>query len=460
MAGVENFLAECRELVDKNGLKTSSSDFAHLLTDERGIYTGSAVCLISPKTTEETAGIVRSAITNKIGLVPIGGNTGLVGGATPPAEGSNALISMSRMRKIKDLDKTNLTICVEAGLTVAEVGEAASKEGLYFPLRFGSEGTAQIGGAIATNAGGYSTLKFGNTRELLLGVEAVLADASLIENLSGLRKDNRGYSLTSLLCGSEGTLGIITAATLKLSPKPVQTATALTAPESIKAALILLEMLRQESDNKLSAFEWMNPTAIETSTLKENIRDPYDASGKELVLVELISSSSSIDLKAELLAVLGKATSRGLIWDALIAESEKQRQDFWELREAVPEGEKLSGGSTKHDISVPLSAIEEFLTTANARFKNEKICAYGHLGDGNLHYNLLVPAADPRSAELTQQVFDLVQEYGGSFSAEHGIGQLRSQDLERRISPGSLQAMKKLKQALDPEGILNPGKLV
>ena len=408
----------------------------------RGLFKGSTVCLVYPKSTEEVSLIVELAGKSRVSLTAVGGNTGLCGAATPPAGGATALCSLKKMNQVLNVDTTARTITVEAGISVKETALAAEKSDLLFPLRFGAESSAQIGGAIATNAGGYSTLRYGNMRDLLLGVEAVMADGRIINQLKGLHKDNTGYHLASLLCGSEGTLGIITKAVLKLFPAPLFSQTALLSIENPALAVEVLELARQKSDGRLDAFEWMSAASLEISVGVEGVVNPFSIknnseagqSRHDLVLMEL--SSHSEDMENLLQEILNESIDNGLVQNAIVADSKNKAEAFWRLRESIPQGEKLAGGSIKHDISVPIRAISDFLERAGKMFppKEIQICAYGHLGDGNIHYNL-IPAGDASldsipAESCTHKIFDLIDELGGSFSAEHGIGQLRIEELK------------------------------
>jgi D-lactate dehydrogenase (cytochrome) len=405
----------------------------------------------------------------RVGVVPQGGNTGYVGGATPLDPGV-IVLAMRRMNRIRLVDAANFAMVAEAGCTLAAVQEAAAAADRLFPLSLGSEGSCQIGGNLATNAGGTAVLRYGMTRQLAFGLEVVLADGSVVSQLAPLAKDNTGYDLTRLLIGSEGTLGVITAACLKLCPPPRAKATAWVGIPSPAAALELLARLRTASDDRLSTLELVPHAAL--ALVLEHIdaaRDPGIAPGPWYLLVELTSSSAQ-DLDALLTSALESAASDGLVTDAAIATSESQRANFWRLRESVPEAQRKAGGSMKHDISVPVASLQRFVDEGTAiveRLAPEGfLVAYGHAGDGNLHFNVNqrtgtdANAFAAREAPLKRAIHDLVAQFGGSFSAEHGIGKLKVDELRRYAQPAELAAMHRIKQALDPHGILNPGKVL
>jgi FAD/FMN-containing dehydrogenase len=408
--------------------------------------------------------------SHRIAVVPQGGNTGYCGGATPDASGREVLLSLRRMRRIRSVSPDDFALVAEAGCTLAEVQDAAEDAGRYFPLSLGSEGTCQIGGNLATNAGGTAVLRYGMMRDLALGIEAVLADGSVISQLSPLRKDNTGYDLKSLLVGSEGTLGVITAACLKLYPAVRARATAWVCVDSPDHALSLLGMLRGQSADRLATCELVPQAALDL--VLQHIpaaRDPGTVRAPWHLLVELASSADE-DLDAALERMLANALDQQLALDATLASSVAQREDFWRLRESVPAAQRVAGASLKHDISVPVASIPAFIERGTALVEKAIpegfLVAYGHIGDGNLHFNVNLRAgADlaaflAREAPLKRAVHDLVASMGGSFSAEHGIGQLKVAELERYAPPAELAAMRRIKQALDPNGILNPGKVL
>ena len=404
-------------------------------------------------------------------MVPQGGNTGLCGGATPLVDGAAVVISLARMNRIRALDADNDTLTVEAGCTLAAVQEAAQAAGRLFPLSLASEGSCLIGGNLSTNAGGVQVLRYGNTRELVLGLEVVLPDGRVWDGLRGLRKDNTGYDLKQLFIGAEGTLGIVTAAVLKLFPAIRSRATAWVAVPDPRAAVRLLGMLRAACGERVSAFEIVGRTAL--GLVLQHIpgaRDPLAGAPAWSVLVELSDPDVDAPLDAQLQAVLGEACAQGLAADAAVAASAAQAQALWALREDISEAQRIEGVSIKHDVSVPVSRIPEFLERAGAalaaRWPDVRVVAFGHIGDGNLHYNLSKPAADDnaafiaRTAEVNRIVHDLVCELGGSISAEHGLGQLKREEVLRYKPALEMELMRRVKQAFDPAGLMNPGKVL
>ncbi|HMA11779.1 MAG TPA: FAD-binding oxidoreductase [Steroidobacteraceae bacterium] len=451
-------------------MRTAPEDLAPLLTDHRQLFHGRAAALALPDTTDAVSRLLCFCNEHRIAVVPQGGNTGYCGGATPDAHGGSVLLSMRRMRRIRAVAPADFALVAEAGCTLAEVQLAAESVDRYFPLSLGSEGTCQVGGNLATNAGGTAVLRYGMMRDLALGIEVVLADGSVISQLSPLRKDNTGYDLRQLLIGSEGTLGIITAACLKLFPAVRARATAWISLASADNALSLLALLRERSADRLTTCELVPHAALEL-VLRHipAARDPGSAAAPWYLLVELATSGDD-DLEAVLEGALSEALDRNLAVDAAMARSGAQREDFWRLRESVPAAQRAAGASLKHDISVPVASIPAFIergaTLVEKIAPGGFLVAYGHIGDGNLHFNVnLRPGADgagftAREAPLKRAVHDLVASMGGSFSAEHGIGQLKVAELERYAPPAELAAMRRIKQALDPNGILNPGKVL
>ncbi|MFO1502275.1 MAG: FAD-binding oxidoreductase [Steroidobacteraceae bacterium] len=465
-----DIVAELRRLLGPDALTTAPDDLAPLLQDHRHLFQGRALALALPDSSHAVASLIAFCNRHRIAVVPQGGNTGYCGGATPDAQGKALLLSMRRMNRIRAVDAEDFALVAEAGCTLAQVQAAAEAAGRYFPLSLGSEGTCQIGGNLATNAGGTAVLRYGMMRELTLGIEAVLADGSLFSQLSPLRKDNTGYDLKGLLIGSEGTLGIITAACLKLYPAVRTHATAWIALASATDALSVLALLRERSADRLVTCELVPQAALEL-VLRHipAARDPGVAPAPWYLLVELASSGDD-ELDALLEGALGAALQQRLIQDAAVARNGAQREDFWRLRESVPAAQRAAGASLKHDVSVPVARIPAFIERGAALVERQIpegfLVAYGHIGDGNLHFNVNQRAgADPaafaaREAPLKRAVHDLVASMGGSFSAEHGIGQLKVAELERYAQPAELAAMRAIKQALDPNGILNPGKVL
>ena len=457
-------------VVGEGGVVTGAAAES-MLRDERGLYRGQAALIVRPATTQECARVVQICGGAGIGVVPQGGNTGYCGGATPFDGAKQIILSLSRMNRIREVDPTNLTMTVEAGLVLSRAHAAAADHGLMFPLSMGSEGSSQIGGVLSTNAGGVAVLRYGNARDLVLGIEVVLADGGVFTDLKGLRKDNAGYDLKALFLGAEGTLGIITAAVLKLFPPPRSRQTALLAVSSIEAACSVLRRLQRDTGEQVVSAEYISRPSLEL-VLEHVIdsRDPLDRHWPHYLLLELAGGASEDRLRRVLEAEFQSGMEAGGILDGLVAQSGRQRAALWRLRETIPEAERRAGGSIKHDISVRVSAVARFLAEAGKRLDAVgpyRLSVFGHLGDGNLHYNVL-PAPDTTLAEFmagpaarfTEVVHDLAMQSGGSFSAEHGIGLLKRDELAKYSTPAALEMMRALKTALDPNGIMNPGKVV
>ncbi|MGH8253734.1 MAG: FAD-binding oxidoreductase [Steroidobacteraceae bacterium] len=451
-------------------LLEDASAVAPMLVDHRRLYQGSALAAALPRSTAEVSALLAWCNEHRVGVVPHGGNTGYCGGATPDESGTQLVVGLARMRRIRAVDAANFSMTVEAGCTLAEVQQAATQADRYFPLELGSAGSCQIGGNLATNAGGLNVLRFGMARALALGIEAVLADGRAHTHLRALRKDNTGYDLTGLMIGSEGTLGIITAATLKLWPTVRSTATAFAAVRDVAAAVALLERLRETAGERINSFELLPRVAVELA-LKyiERVADPLGAAHEWYVLCEL-SSFTDEPLEGLLEQALAAAAEAGLVQDAALAANERQRAQLWRLRENVPEAQRRAGPSLKHDISVPIAALADFVAQASAWIREHvgtgTLVAYGHAGDGNLHFNISFPKdtdggfLQREEPTIRRAIHDLVAAHDGSFSAEHGIGQLKVGELERYVSPVALEIMRGIKRALDPNGIMNPGKLL
>jgi len=460
LAESKSVLEELRQLLGRR------CDFEPAeITDERGLFSARPLCVVYPETTDELSQILALANQRQVPIVPLGGNTGLCAGAVPHPEGKCVVLSLSKLQQVRHCDEINYSIAVEAGLTVAEVAAEAEARGMYFPLRFGADATAQIGGSIATNAGGSGVLRYGNTRELVLGLEVVLADGRVLSGLEGLRKDNTGYDLKQLFIGSEGTLGVCSAVTLKLFPPLPHRQVALAEVASLTQAVELFKAARDEVGELLLAFEWMSAPATAISVGKG--LSPNQAgmdNGSDLVLLELASAlPDEPALRMEKL--LTQAIDSGLVSDAKIAASQSDTEKMWSLRELIPQGEKRQGGSLKHDVSVAISALAEFVESASQAAKavdpDVKLCLYGHIGDGNIHFNLLPSSSSSAQATaLSEAVYGAVSQYGGSFSAEHGIGMLHTATLSRYKDPVAVNLMRQLKSLLDPNNILNPGKVI
>jgi FAD/FMN-containing dehydrogenase len=462
-----DFFAELRKVVGAARVLTSAADVAPYCTDWRGRYTGQASCVVLPGTTEEVSAVVRICAGVGTAIVPQGGNTGLCGGATPT--GGEVLIVLTRLNRVRAVDADNNSITVEAGCTLHAVQQAAQEIDRLFPLSLAAEGSATIGGNLATNAGGVQVLRYGNARELTLGLEVVLADGRIWNGLRALRKDNTGYDLKHLFIGAEGTLGLITATTLKLFPRPRTHAVAWVAVPDPGAAVRLLGRLRDAAGDNVTAFEIVGRPALEL-VLRHipDARDPLAGKPAWQVLIEL--SAARDDLAATLEMTLQNAAQDGVIGDAVLAASEAQTVALWALRENVSEAQKIEGVSIKHDIAVPVSRIAEFIARADAAllagFPQVRIVCFGHIGDGNLHYNLSRPDAQSNAGFIAQTesvnriVHDLVNELGGSISAEHGLGQLKREEVLRYKSGTEMDMMRAVKAALDPRGLMNPGKLL
>ncbi|MBI1965756.1 MAG: FAD-binding oxidoreductase [Betaproteobacteria bacterium] len=441
------------------------------VVDWRGLYRGRTPAVVRPSNTEQVSEVVRICSETGTGIVPQGGNTGMCGGATPSASGQEIVLGLGRMNRVLELDALNNTIMVEAGCILANVQQAALAADRYFPLSLGAEGSCQIGGNLATNAGGINVLRYGNARELTLGLEVVLPDGRVWNGLRGLRKDNTGYDLKDLFIGSEGTLGVITGAVLKLHPRPRAQLTALLAVADPAAAVQLLARLRGACGERISAFEIISRRCLEL-VLKHipGTREPLPQPHPWHVLAELADTSDAGPLRGDFERAVAKASDDGLVRDAVIAESTAQSQSLWRLRETIPEASRDEGLLYRHDISLTVSRIPQFIATAGPAlektFPGVRVICFGHLGDGNLHYNCFVPgrrrgdAAAREATDVNRLVLDIVREFGGSFSAEHGIGQSKRGELAYYKSALELETMRALKRTFDPQGIMNPGKVL
>jgi FAD/FMN-containing dehydrogenase len=464
-------LDKLADLLGPKGFTRDAGEMAPRLSDWRGRYHGAAAALLSPETTAEVVEIVRACSEAGAALVPQGGNTSMVGGATPDDSGASLLLSTRRLNRIRSLDAgAGIAVC-EAGVILADLQACALAAGRRFPLTLGARGSATIGGLVSTNAGGTQVLRFGPMRSLVLGLEAVLPDGSLFEGLAALRKDNRGYDLRQLLVGAEGTLGIVTAASLKLVPAVGARAVAWVGVDSAPAAMKLLRHLEATMGDAIESFELVPKSALDL--VLEHVpgtRPPLAAAAPWNVLVEAVAPMAAPSPEPMLYEGLHSAFGIGLVADAAIAASEAQAEDFWRLRDSISEAEKKDGPAAKHDISVAVEAMAGFMTEAaasvEARFAGTRVNAFGHLGDGNVHFNVRAPVgAGPgwlagESEAVSRHVHDLVTAAGGSISAEHGIGQMKIAELARLSEPARLHAMRAIKQALDPQNIMNPGKLV
>jgi FAD/FMN-containing dehydrogenase len=464
-------LGELKAAVGGGGWLEAPEAVAPYLSDFRRLYHGAAPLVLLPGNVDEVAQILRICNREEVAVVPHGGNTSYCGAATPDESGSQIVLSMRRLNRVRQIDAANYSMIVEAGCTLAEAQTAAREAQRLFPLSLGSEGTAQIGGNLSTNAGGTAVLRYGMMRDLVLGLEVVLADGRILHGLKSLRKDNTGYDVKSLFVGAEGTLGVITAACLKLFPQPADTATALVGIDSPQHALDLLARLRTAAGDQLTSFELMPRLGVQLTVQHvPGVADPLEQNAPWYLLVELSSPNPRQDLNSLLTATLEEAAARGAVEDAMFATSMAQAQAMWKLRESVPEAQRRHGASLKHDVSVPVSAIpaliEEGAALVHRLAPEGDVISYGHAGDGNLHFNVSQkPGADiksfmARGPVLELAMFDLVESLGGSISAEHGIGRLKAAEFSRRADPVELAVMHDLKRALDPKGILNPGKVL
>jgi len=439
------------------------------LEEPRDLYRGQAGLLALPRNVEEVAALVRAAGEMRVGVVPYGGGTGLVGAQVMPEEPAPMIVSLERMNVVRAVYPEENVLVAEAGVVLADVQAAAREAGRLFPLSLASEGSSRIGGNLATNAGGVNVLRYGNTRDLCLGLEAVLPDGRIWHGLTRLRKDNTGYDLRNLLVGSEGTLGIITAAALKLSPIPAGKGTAIFVVASPQAALDLLSLAREQLGEGVSAFELMNRAGFDfLSETLPGVRQPWPEPPEWCVLTD-VGLAKGLDPEEALAELFEAAEARGLVSDGLIAQSAGQARDFWNVREHIPEANRKIGSVSSHDISLPLSRLPEFIEKTPpvvARFGDFRINCFGHLGDGNMHYNVFPLKGHSRAehdnvkGDVKRAIHDLVHAYGGSVSAEHGIGRAKTGDLELYGDPVKLAAMRAIKAALDPNGIMNPGAVL
>jgi FAD/FMN-containing dehydrogenase len=466
----EQLIAKAARQLGPKAVVTDPKEIEPWVSDWRGRVHGASPALLAPSSTEEVVAIVKLAAEHRVPLVPQGGNTGMAAGATPPADGSAVLLSMRRMNRIRSISAENRLAVAEAGVILATLHDAAHDIGMRFPLTIGSRGSCTIGGLASTNAGGTQVLKFGMMRALVAGVEAVLPDGSVHSGLSGLKKDNRGYSLDQLLIGAEGTLGVITAVALRLVPAVASRAVAWTGVDSPQKALELLRFLEART-NAVEGFELVPEDSLQL-VLKHipNTRPPLSGAHPWHALVEATSADGDADVAAELEQLLGAALEQAIIGDAVIAANEAQAEAFWKLRDEISEAERIEGQTLAHDISVPVGDMPRFIIDAakqvESKFPGVIASGFGHLGDGNIHFHVRAAShAAPdwyerEGAAITHMVDDLVTAAGGSISAEHGIGQLKLAEFQRLAPPGRIHALQAIKHALDPLGIMNPGKLV
>ena len=462
----DSFLTAAKDLLGASGWSEDDDKLAEVSAPWRGTYEGHTPFLARPASTEETAALVKLCAEHRVAITPQGGNTGLVDGGTPHGE---ICISMGRMKTLRAVDAFNNSLVIEAGAPLVQAQEAADNANRFFPLSLGSEGTATIGGLISTNAGGVNVLRYGMMRDLLLGLEVVLPSGEIWDGLSGLRKNNTGYDLKHLFAGAEGTLGIITAATLKLFPKAAR-ATAWVSAKSAEDVVALLAKVRDIAGDTVTSFEIIPAGAIDMVLADvPGTRDPMPSDLPWRVLME-ISMAQEAHARDVLEKALTAGMEAGLVANALIAESGAQANDFWQIRETIPLSKRAYGTAINQDISVPISRIPEFLDSANAAIRNAvpsaEFIAFGHVGDGNLHYSVCepkdaaAPVLDGHRSAVTRIIFDQVMAFDGSISAEHGVGRLKRDELEKLRPPAATLTMKAIKQALDPLGIMNPGRVV
>ena len=469
----QTLLGALRAIVGTGHVLTAPADVAGYAEDWRKRYRGAPLAVVLPGSTDEVAAVVRRCHAARAAIVPQGGNTGLAGGATPDGSGTQIVLSLRRMRRIRSLDAADRVLVAEAGVVLAEAQRAAREAGLLFPLSLAAEGSATIGGVLATNAGGTAVLRYGNARALCLGLEAVTAQGAVWHGLSALRKDNTGYDLRDLLIGSEGTLGILTAASLALFPQPAARRTAWVAVPDLAQAVALLGRARDALDAGLTGFELMGAPCIELVARHfPALRAPLPAGAAPwFVLLELSDSESEAHAQERLEAVLGAALEAGVAGDCAVAASLAHSETMWAIREHIPLAQAAEGLNIKHDLAVPVSRMAGFVADTAARLQRllpeARLIVFGHLGDGNLHYNVQAPSGADSEAFRTRWegpcnalLHEAAVAAGGSFSAEHGIGMLKTGELARFKDPAALALMRGVKQALDPQGLLNPGKVL
>ena len=466
------FLNELESIIGKNYVLTSEGETTPYLTDWRKRYTGKALAVLLPSNTQEVAAIVKACAKANIAIVPQGGHTGFCGGATPDVSGKQVVLNLKRMNQVREIDASNQTISMEAGCILQAVQERAVSEGFLFPLSLGAEGSCMIGGNLATNAGGTNVLRYGNTRDLCLGLEVVTAQGEIWNGLKGLRKDNTGYDLRDLFIGSEGTLGIITAAVMKLYPLPISQWTTLVATQDISSTIALLNLFQKRATSLLTGFEMMTQESLALNGKHfPKLTNPLQNNPPFTVLIELSDHESEEHVRQLLESILEEALEGGMISDAIIAANLSQANSFWHMREHITLAQAAEGANLKHDITVPLSALKSFIQETDrlirSKYPGVRIINFGHLGDGNLHYNIAPPeGVDAQAFNLANEkpvhelVYDQVERCGGSISAEHGVGQLKLEGLRAHKGAVAHDLMKTLKRALDPQNILNPHKVV
>lgn len=463
-------LTSLKDIGGEAGCIIDPERMAPYMHDVRGVAAGCAAAVLRPASTDEVSRMVRVCGERGIAMVPHGGNTGYMGGSIPDDSGRQVVISLARLNRIRELDARNFTLTAEAGCILENLHKAAEEAERLFPLSLGAQGSCQIGGNLSTNAGGTNVLRYGNARDLVLGLEVVLPDGRVWHGLRGLRKDNTGYNLKQLFLGAEGTLGIITAAVLKLFPLPRHTAVAMAAVHDPAAAVDLLTHLRASTGDLVSGFEYMHSSVLEMARKHLPDTPPPLAGYEHVVLLEISGGSPEMDLDEMTEQALAAAFEQGWVLDAMVATSLAQQNQFWHIREHLPEAQKREGERILFDVSVPVSAVPEFLERAaglvHAVREDVLVSPFGHVGDGNIHFDLVQPAALSRedflalSPAITDAVNDLIAELGGSFSAEHGIGRIKLGSLARYRDPVEIELMRRIKEALDPHGLMNPGKIL
>lgn len=470
------FITECKHITGAAHVLTDPSDLTAYGSDWTQNYSAQPTAIARPKTTDEVALLIQLCAKTSVAVIPQGGRTGLCGGGVPIAGQPSLIISMERMNQIRSIDSAARTLTLEAGVVLETAQNKALEQGLVFPLTFGAQGSCMIGGALSTNAGGSNVVRYGTTRELCIGIEAVLPDGSIINALTGLRKDNTGYDLKDLLIGAEGTLGIITAAVFKLSPEPLVRATAFLSVSSMAATVKILNQLQDRTGGGVEAFEYMPRAAVDVICKAfPNIRLPLEAPAETGLFIEAASSrkddaiqgdDGSCRLQDQVLELLGELMEEGLILDAMIAQSEQQRSDLWRMRESILEAITENGPAYHTDISLPIAGIAQFIETMDPALAawGFQPLTVGHLGDGNLHYAITPAQGQDWNSlpleEAKQMLFDLLTKLNGSFSAEHGIGQSKLSVMRALKEETQLAAMRSIKHALDPQNIMNPGKLI
>ena len=467
----DGLLAEFRALLGPAGVLTDPADIAPALSDWRSLYQGQAMAVLRPASTEEVAACVRICAQAGVPIVPQGGNTSMVGGATPSEDGRSVVLSLARLNRIRAIDPVDMTMTAEAGVVLKTAQDAAAEAGCLFPLSLGAEGTATIGGVLSTNAGGNTTVRYGNARELMLGLEVVLPDGQVWNGLRRLRKDNTGYALRHLFVGAEGTLGIVTAATLRLYAQPRANEVLFCSVRDEDAALAVFQRFRAVDETAIRAFEYMSGVGVDFAVKHiPGVSLPVADRADHYILVDLASTRADADLQGLAEQVLGAAMEEGEVLDAVIGGNEAKRQAIWRIREEHPEAQRKEGASVKNDVSVPVSKVPELIRRASAAcialIPGTRPVPFGHMGDGNIHMNLEQPVDMDgaeflaRSHDIMDTVNEVVRDLDGSFSAEHGIGRLKTDMMESWRGGAELDAMQRIKAALDPQGIMNPGKVL